>query len=170
MKDFVDFEGRIRREKLCFQHDRPPSRAYPEIGKAEEKKKVDGDIPAEEGTARSVVVDGQVPTAVVDIDGTITSIHMYIQLRQNLDRIPGGPYPIKCYHDTSWIEVQTDKLLPSDLFSVAHKNTVLFSGAKSLQATQSSEIPSPVKTPDGICFGVVMRAASERRRANLFEQ
>jgi cation-transporting ATPase 13A1 len=69
----------------------------------------------------------------------------------------------------------------------AHKNTVLFSGAKSLQATQSSmclfifwllslnshrtgEIPSPVKTPDGICFGVVMRAASERRRANLFEQ
>jgi hypothetical protein len=40
MKDFVDFEGRIRREKLCFQHDRPPSRAYPEIGKAEEKKKV----------------------------------------------------------------------------------------------------------------------------------
>jgi hypothetical protein len=42
---------------------------------------VDGDIPAEEGTARSVVVDGQVPTAVVDIDGTITSIHMYIQCK-----------------------------------------------------------------------------------------
>lgn len=112
-----------------------------------------------------------------------------------------APYPIKCYRDESWVEVQTDKLLPGDLVSVArvqtettvpadillisgtcivneamlsgestpllkesiqlleasenldvdgaHKNAVLFSGTKILQATQSSEIPSPVKTPDG---------------------
>ena len=56
----------------------------------------------------------------------------------------------------------------------AHKNAVLFSGTKILQATQSStrlsifwllplnshrigEIPSPVKTPDGGCLGVVVR-------------
>ena len=33
---------------------------------------VDGDIPVEQGTAMLVVVDGQVPTMVVDIDSTIT--------------------------------------------------------------------------------------------------
>lgn len=120
-----------------------------------------------------------------------------------------APYPIKCYRDESWVEVQTDKLLPGDLVSVArvqtettvpadillisgtcivneamlsgestpllkesiqlleasenldvdgaHKNAVLFSGTKILQATQSSEIPSPVKTPDGGCLRVVVR-------------
>ena len=29
-----------------------------------------------------------------------------------------APYPIKCYRDKSWVEVQTDKLLPGDLVSV----------------------------------------------------
>jgi cation-transporting ATPase 13A1 len=38
-----------------------------------------------------------------------------------------------------------------------HKNAVLFSGTKILQATPSSEIPSPVQTPDGGCLGVVLR-------------
>jgi cation-transporting ATPase 13A1 len=38
-----------------------------------------------------------------------------------------------------------------------HKNTVLFSGTKILQATPSAEIPSPIKTPDGGCLGVVLR-------------
>jgi len=28
------------------------------------------------------------------------------------------PYPIKCYRDSKWIEVQTDKLLPGDIISV----------------------------------------------------
>ncbi|KAG5645949.1 hypothetical protein DXG03_004741 [Asterophora parasitica] len=38
-----------------------------------------------------------------------------------------------------------------------HKNAVLFSGTKILQAGTSSELPSPVKTPDGGCLGVVLR-------------
>ncbi len=28
------------------------------------------------------------------------------------------PYPIKCYRDSKWIEIQTDKLLPGDIISV----------------------------------------------------
>ncbi|KAF5354144.1 hypothetical protein D9756_007291 [Leucocoprinus leucothites] len=115
------------------------------------------------------------------------------------------PYPIRCYRDSKWIEIQTDKLLPGDVVSVGrddcsrrrashqrhcrrqrgyafrrvrsllkepiqlregnealdvdnvHKNTVLFSGTKILQATPSTEIPSPIKTPDGGCLGVVLR-------------
>ncbi|KAF8154679.1 endoplasmic reticulum Ca-transporting P-type ATPase [Crassisporium funariophilum] len=39
----------------------------------------------------------------------------------------------------------------------AHKNAVLFSGTKILQASKSSEIPSPIKTPDDGCLGVVVR-------------
>ncbi|KAF9042913.1 cation-transporting ATPase [Panaeolus papilionaceus] len=39
----------------------------------------------------------------------------------------------------------------------AHKNAVLFSGTKILQAAQSTELPSPIKTPDGGCLGVVLR-------------
>lgn len=38
-----------------------------------------------------------------------------------------------------------------------HKNAVLFSGTKILQAGTSSEMRSPVKTPDGGCLGVVLR-------------
>ncbi|KAF8958414.1 endoplasmic reticulum Ca-transporting P-type ATPase [Flammula alnicola] len=38
-----------------------------------------------------------------------------------------------------------------------HKNAVLFSGTKILQASKSTEIPSPIKTPDGGCLGVVVR-------------
>ncbi|TFK37047.1 endoplasmic reticulum Ca-transporting P-type ATPase [Crucibulum laeve] len=119
------------------------------------------------------------------------------------------PYPIKCYRDKKWVEIQTDKLLPGDVVSVAraqsettvpadillingttivneamlsgestpllkesiqlldgserldvdsaHKNAILFSGTKVLQAGPSSDIPSPVKTPDGGCLGVVLR-------------
>ncbi|KAF5354141.1 hypothetical protein D9756_007296 [Leucocoprinus leucothites] len=146
------------------------------------------------------------------------------------------PYPIRCYRDSKWIEIQTDKLLPGDVVSVArsqaettvpadvllingtvivneamlsgestpllkesiqlregnealdvdnvHKNTVLFSGTKILQATPSTEIPSPIKTPDGGCLGVVLRTgfgtaqgqlvrtmifSTERVSANNFE-
>ncbi|KAF9004646.1 endoplasmic reticulum Ca-transporting P-type ATPase [Cyathus striatus] len=119
------------------------------------------------------------------------------------------PYSIKCYRDSKWIDIQTDKLLPGDIVSVArvqtettvpadvllingtcivneamlsgestpllkesvqlldeeekldvdgqHKNTVLFSGTKVLQASPSTEIASPIKTPDGGCLGVVLR-------------
>ncbi|XP_006456125.1 endoplasmic reticulum Ca-transporting P-type ATPase [Agaricus bisporus var. bisporus H97] len=119
------------------------------------------------------------------------------------------PYAIRCYRDSKWIEIQTDKLLPGDVVSIAraqaettvpadvllingtvivneamlsgestpllkesiqlregnepldvdtaHRNTVLFSGTKILQATPSNEIPSPIKTPDGGCLGVVLR-------------
>jgi cation-transporting ATPase 13A1 len=28
------------------------------------------------------------------------------------------PYPVQCYRDSKWIEVQTDKLLPGDIVSV----------------------------------------------------
>ncbi|KAF5381790.1 hypothetical protein D9615_005499 [Tricholomella constricta] len=38
-----------------------------------------------------------------------------------------------------------------------HKNAVLFSGTKILQAGTSIELRSPVKTPDGGCLGVVLR-------------
>ncbi|KAL1689551.1 hypothetical protein GGG16DRAFT_114916 [Schizophyllum commune] len=38
-----------------------------------------------------------------------------------------------------------------------HKNEVLFSGTKVLQASPSVQIPSPIKTPDGGCLGVVLR-------------
>ncbi|KAH0579125.1 hypothetical protein H2248_003278 [Termitomyces sp. 'cryptogamus'] len=38
-----------------------------------------------------------------------------------------------------------------------HKNAVLFSGTKILQAGTSSELPAPVKTPDSGCLGVVLR-------------
>jgi cation-transporting ATPase 13A1 len=38
-----------------------------------------------------------------------------------------------------------------------HRNAVLFSGTKILQSTPSAEIPSPIKTPDGGCLGVVLR-------------
>lgn len=137
------------------------------------------------------------------------------------------PYAIRCYRDSKWIEIQTDKLLPGDVVSIgefstvqiaplvtqsclsaraqaettvpadvllingtvivneamlsgestpllkesiqlregnepldvdtAHRNTILFSGTKILQATPSNEIPSPIKTPDGGCLGVVLR-------------
>ncbi|KXN88703.1 putative cation-transporting ATPase 1, partial [Leucoagaricus sp. SymC.cos] len=119
------------------------------------------------------------------------------------------PYPIRCYRDSKWIEIQTDKLLPGDVVSIArsqaetpvpadvllingtvivneamlsgestpllkesiqlregterldadhlHKNAVLFSGTKILQATPSAEIPSPIKTTDDGCLGVVLR-------------
>ncbi|KAJ3573618.1 hypothetical protein NP233_g2332 [Leucocoprinus birnbaumii] len=119
------------------------------------------------------------------------------------------PYPIRCYRDSKWVEIQTDKLLPGDVVSIArsqaettvpadvllingtvivneamlsgestpllkesiqlregnepldvdnvHKNAVLFSGTKILQTTPSAEIPSPIKTPDGGCLGVVLR-------------
>ncbi|EAU86785.2 ATPase [Coprinopsis cinerea okayama7 len=119
------------------------------------------------------------------------------------------PYPIQCYRDSKWIEIQTDKLLPGDVVSVArvsaettvpadillvngtcivneamlsgestpllkesiqvmdtsekldvdgaHKNAVVFSGTKILQASKSAEIASPIKTPDGGCLGVVLR-------------
>lgn len=65
-----------------------------------------------------------------------------------------------------------------------HKNTVLFSGTKILQATPSAEIPSPIKTPNGGCLGVVLRTgfgtaqgqlvrtmifSTERVSANNFE-
>ncbi|TFK24085.1 endoplasmic reticulum Ca-transporting P-type ATPase [Coprinopsis marcescibilis] len=120
-----------------------------------------------------------------------------------------APYPIQCYRDSKWVELQTDKLLPGDIVSVArvssettvpadillingtcivneamlsgestpllkesiqvlessenldvdgaHKNSVVFSGTKILQASKSSEIASPIKTPDGGCLGVVLR-------------
>ncbi|KAF6744001.1 endoplasmic reticulum Ca-transporting P-type ATPase [Ephemerocybe angulata] len=120
-----------------------------------------------------------------------------------------APYAIQCYRDHKWVELQTDKLLPGDVVSVArvgsetivpadillvngacivneamlsgestpllkesiqllepgekldidgpHKNQMLFSGTKLLQAVPSSEIPSPIKTPDGGCLGVVVR-------------
>ncbi|KAG6837013.1 hypothetical protein H0H93_016220 [Arthromyces matolae] len=38
-----------------------------------------------------------------------------------------------------------------------HKNAVLFSGTKILQAGTSSELRAPIKTPDGGCLGVVLR-------------
>ncbi|TRM59042.1 hypothetical protein BD626DRAFT_437524 [Schizophyllum amplum] len=38
-----------------------------------------------------------------------------------------------------------------------HKNYVLFSGTKVLQATPSTQTASPIKTPDGGCLGVVLR-------------
>ncbi|KIY66333.1 endoplasmic reticulum Ca-transporting P-type ATPase [Cylindrobasidium torrendii FP15055 ss-10] len=38
-----------------------------------------------------------------------------------------------------------------------HKNAVLFSGTKILQATPSTLMESPIKTPDGGCLGVVLR-------------
>ncbi|KAF9524952.1 endoplasmic reticulum Ca-transporting P-type ATPase [Crepidotus variabilis] len=120
-----------------------------------------------------------------------------------------APYPIQCYRDSKWIEIQTDKLLPGDIVSVArvgdettvpadillingtcivneamlsgestpllkesiqllestenldidgqHKNAVLFSGTKILQASKSVEIPSPIPTPNQGCLGVVVR-------------
>ncbi|KAF8816406.1 endoplasmic reticulum Ca-transporting P-type ATPase [Phlegmacium glaucopus] len=119
------------------------------------------------------------------------------------------PYPIQCYRDSTWVEIQTDKLLPGDVVSVArvntettvpadillvngtcivneamlsgestpllkesiqllepsenldvdgaHKNAILFSGTKILQASKSSEIPSPINTPDNGCLGIVVR-------------
>ncbi|KAF5309972.1 hypothetical protein D9619_010464 [Psilocybe cf. subviscida] len=47
----------------------------------------------------------------------------------------------------------------TDKFDIdgAHKNAVLFSGTKVLQSGKSSEIPSPIKTPNGGCLGIVMR-------------
>jgi hypothetical protein len=42
-------------------HPPPPGK-----GKNAKRAQVDGDVPAEQGTATSVVVDGQGPTAVVD--------------------------------------------------------------------------------------------------------
>ncbi|PPQ99954.1 hypothetical protein CVT24_009533 [Panaeolus cyanescens] len=120
-----------------------------------------------------------------------------------------APYPIQCYRNGKWIQLQTDELLPGDVVSVArlttettvpadillingtaivneamlsgestpllkesiqllepnekldvdgaHKNAVLFSGTKILQAARSTDIPSPIKTPDGGCLGVVLR-------------
>ncbi|RDB26777.1 Manganese-transporting ATPase 4 [Hypsizygus marmoreus] len=120
-----------------------------------------------------------------------------------------APYPIQCYRDDNWVQIQTDALLPGDLVSVArqqtettvpadillvhgncivneamlsgestpllkesiqlldpserldvegvHKNAVLFSGTKILQAGTASDMPSPVPTPDGGCLGVVLR-------------
>lgn len=38
-----------------------------------------------------------------------------------------------------------------------HKNAALFSGTKILQAIPSTEIPSPISTPDGGCLGIVLR-------------
>ncbi|KAF8066823.1 endoplasmic reticulum Ca-transporting P-type ATPase [Lyophyllum atratum] len=38
-----------------------------------------------------------------------------------------------------------------------HKNAVLFSGTKILQAGTSGELRAPIKTPDGGCLGVVLR-------------
>ncbi|KAG6918084.1 hypothetical protein DXG01_016536 [Tephrocybe rancida] len=48
---------------------------------------------------------------------------------------------------------------PSESLDVdgTHKNAVLFSGTKILQAGTSSELRAPVKTPDGGCLGVVLR-------------
>ncbi|KAJ7472229.1 hypothetical protein B0H11DRAFT_2038115 [Mycena galericulata] len=122
-----------------------------------------------------------------------------------------APYPIQCYRDKKWQEVQTDKLLPGDVVSLApqqnelsvpadvllvhgtcivneamlsgestpllkesiqlldasdnldvdgaHKNAVLFSGTKVLQASAASQngLEPPLKTPDGGCLGVVLR-------------
>ncbi|KAJ7705279.1 hypothetical protein B0H17DRAFT_973789 [Mycena rosella] len=122
-----------------------------------------------------------------------------------------APYPIKCYRDKKWQEVQTDQLLPGDVISLApqqnelsvpadvllvhgtcivneamlsgestpllkesiqlleatenldvdgsHKNAVLFSGTKVLQASAASQngLAAPLKTPDGGCLGVVLR-------------
>ncbi|KAF7368991.1 Cation-transporting ATPase [Mycena venus] len=122
-----------------------------------------------------------------------------------------APYPIQCYRDKKWQEVQTDKLLPGDVISLApkqnelivpadvllvhgtcivneamlsgestpllkesiqlleasdrldvdgaHKNAVLFSGTKVLQASAISQngIAAPLKTSDGGCLGVVLR-------------
>ncbi|KAK0440984.1 endoplasmic reticulum Ca-transporting P-type ATPase [Armillaria borealis] len=119
------------------------------------------------------------------------------------------PYPIQCYRDGKWTEIQTDKLLPGDVVSVArqqtettvpadillahgtcivneamlsgestpllkesiqlldakenldvdgnHKNAVLFSGTKILQATPSTQLESPITTPDNGCLGIVLR-------------
>lgn len=39
----------------------------------------------------------------------------------------------------------------------AHKNAVLFSGTKILQAGTSGTMQSPIETPDGGCLGVVLR-------------
>lgn len=48
---------------------------------------------------------------------------------------------------------------PSENLDVdgTHKNAVLFSGTKILQAGTSSDLPAPIKTPDGGCLGVVLR-------------
>ena len=42
-------------------HPPPPGK-----GKNAKRAQVDGDVPAEQGTATSVVVDGQGPTAIVE--------------------------------------------------------------------------------------------------------
>ncbi|CAK5262273.1 unnamed protein product [Mycena citricolor] len=121
------------------------------------------------------------------------------------------PYPIQCYRDQKWQEVQTDKLLPGDVISLipqqnelvvpadvllvhgtcivneamlsgestpllkesiqlldpndkldvdgAHKNAVLFSGTKVVQASSVSQtgLVAPLSTPDNGCLGVVLR-------------
>ncbi|KIY47748.1 hypothetical protein FISHEDRAFT_65997 [Fistulina hepatica ATCC 64428] len=119
------------------------------------------------------------------------------------------PFPIQCYRDGKWTEIQTDKLLPGDVVSVArhqtetavpadvllvygscivneamlsgestpllkegiqllectdrldvdgaHKNNVLFSGTKILQASTTSITEAPLRTPDGGCLGVILR-------------
>jgi magnesium-transporting ATPase (P-type) len=36
-----------------------------------------------------------------------------------------APYPIQCYRDSKWVELQTDKLLPGDVVSVC-KSLPLF--------------------------------------------
>ncbi|KIL62774.1 hypothetical protein M378DRAFT_165239 [Amanita muscaria Koide BX008] len=120
-----------------------------------------------------------------------------------------APFPIQCYRDSKWVEIQSDRLLPGDVVSIvchqnettvpadillvhgtcivneamlsgestpllkeciqlldprerlnvdgAHKNYVLFGGTKILQASKSSELIAPIKTPDGGCLGIVMR-------------
>lgn len=120
-----------------------------------------------------------------------------------------APYPIQCYRDGKWEQIQTDKLLPGDVVSVVpqqtettvpadillihgtciineamlsgestpllkesiqllepsenldvdgvHKNAVLFSGTKILQAGTGGQLDPPIKIPDGGCLGVVLR-------------
>ncbi|KAL0958887.1 hypothetical protein HGRIS_014206 [Hohenbuehelia grisea] len=145
-----------------------------------------------------------------------------------------APFAIKCYRNSQWIEIQTDKLYPGDVVSlvrqqnetvipadillvdgtcivneamlsgestpllkesiqllepsekldvdVAHKNYVLFSGTKVLQAGPGGL--AKLHTPDGGCLGVVLRTgfgtaqgqlvrtmifSTERVSANNFE-
>jgi magnesium-transporting ATPase (P-type) len=33
------------------------------------------------------------------------------------------PYPIRCYRDSEWREIQTDKLLPGDIVSISQSST-----------------------------------------------
>jgi len=66
------------------------------------------------------------------------------------------PYPIQCYRDSKWIEIQTDKLLPGDIVSISAFGLLLCSHTLTTTSVarvgEETTAPADILLINGTCI------------------